>query len=98
LLSSEPYASSAFQVWPGPPSAAARQALTGLNVSAHRQGTGISVTAGAIGQAPAPPHLYPLGARVYIVESSLGDDSGNTDYSLGDDGLVVTTADGRIVQ
>jgi hypothetical protein len=98
LLSSEPYASSAFQVWPGPRSAAARQALTGLSVSVHRQGAGISVTAGVVGQPPASPHLYPLGARVYIVESSLGDDSGNTDYSLGDDGLVVTTADGRIVQ
>jgi hypothetical protein len=29
---------------------------------------------------------------------SLGDDSGNADYSLGDDGLIVTNAAGRILQ
>ena len=27
-----------------------------------------------------------------------GDDSGNTDYSLGDDGLVVTSAQGTVIQ
>jgi len=79
-------------------SAAARLALTGLKVSVHRQGSGISVTAGVIGQASPAPRLYPQGARVYVVETSMGDDSGNTDYNLGDDGLVVTTAQGSIVQ
>jgi hypothetical protein len=33
---------------------------------------------------------------VYVVEVSLGDDSGGTDYNLGDDGLVVTNAQGRL--
>ena len=98
LLSSEPYASVTYQVWPGPPSAAATQALTGLKVAVHRHGPGLLVTAGVIGQPPATPHLYAGGARVYIVEASLGDDSGNADYSLGDDGLVVTNAQGRIVR
>jgi hypothetical protein len=98
LLSSEPYAKAAFQVWPGAQSAAARLALTGLKISVHRQGSGLSVTAGVIGQGSAAPHLYPNGARVYVVEASLGDDSGNTDYSLGDDGVVVTSARGSIIQ
>jgi len=98
LLSSQPYAKAAYQVWPGPMSAAARLALTGLKVSVHRRGSGISVTAGVIGQASPAPRLYPQGARVYVVETSMGDDSGNTDYNLGDDGLVVTTAQGWIVQ
>jgi hypothetical protein len=71
--------------------------LTGLKVSVRVRGTGLLVTAGAVGQPPGSPQLYPAGARVYIVESSLGDDSGNTDYNLGDDGLVVTSGDGRIV-
>jgi hypothetical protein len=35
---------------------------------------------------------------VYVVEASLGDDSGNTDYNLGDDALVVTDAKGGIIQ
>jgi hypothetical protein len=98
LLSSEPYAREAYQVWPRTRSAAARLALTGLKISVHRQGTGLSVTAGVIGQGSPTPRLYPLGARVYVVEASLGDDSGNTDYSLGDDGLVVTSAQGSVLR
>lgn len=98
LLSSEPYASVTYRVWPGPLSAAATQALTGLKVAVHRQGPGLLVTAGVIGQPAAAPRLYVGGARVYVVEASLGDDSGNADYNLGDDGLVVTNAQGRIVR
>jgi hypothetical protein len=98
LLSSEPYASYAYQVWPGAPSAAARQAMTGLSISASRVRNGISVKAGVNGQPAAAARTYPGGARVYVVESSLGDDSGGSDYNLGDDGLVVTDVRGRILQ
>jgi hypothetical protein len=35
---------------------------------------------------------------VYVVEASLGDEAGNSDYNLGDDGVVVTDPQGRIVQ
>jgi hypothetical protein len=97
-LASQAYAQYAFQVWPGTPSAAAQAALTGLSVTVHQQAGGLQVTAGVNGQAPGPPHLYPGGARVYVVEASMGDDSGASDYNLGDDGLVVTDAQGRIVQ
>jgi hypothetical protein len=98
LLSSEPYASYAFLVWPGTPDAAARQAETGLKISVSRLKDGISVTAGVNGQSAAAPHTYANGAKVYVVESSLGDDSGDSDYNLGDDGLVITNAQGRVVQ
>lgn len=98
LLSSEPYASFAFQVWPGPMGAAAQQAMTGLAISVRRQGSGISVTAGVSGQPAPPARTYPDGARVYVLEASLGDDSGGSDFNLGDDGLVVTDAQGRIAQ
>jgi hypothetical protein len=97
LLSSEPFAAYSYLVWPGTPSAAAQAALAGLSVSVHRDGAGISVTAGVNGQPAAAPRLYPRGARVYVVEASLGDDSGNSDYNLGDDGLVVTDAQQRIL-
>jgi hypothetical protein len=98
LLSSEPYASFAYQVWPGPAGAAAQQAMTGLAISVRRQGSGISVTAGVSGQPAPAAHTYPNGARVYVLEASLGDDSGGSDFNLGDDGLVVTDAQGRIAQ
>jgi hypothetical protein len=98
LLSSEPYASYAYLVWPGTPSATAQQAETGLKISVSRLKDGISVTAGVNGQPAPAAHTYVTGAKVYVVESSLGDDSGGSDYNLGDDGLVVTDAQGRIVQ
>jgi hypothetical protein len=98
MLSSEPYASVAYQIWPGPVSSAASQALTGLAIAVHQRSGGLAVTAAARGQGPATSHLYPGGMRVYVVEASLGDDSGNLDYSLGDDGVVVTDAQGRIIQ
>ena len=98
LLSSEPYAQYAFQVWPGTPNAAAKAALTGLSVTVHSQAGGLSVTASVNGQPAGAPHVYVGGARVYMVEAAMGDDSGTSDYNLGDDGLVVTDAGGRIVQ
>ena len=55
------------------------------------------VMAGVIGQPASPPHLYAGGTRVYVLEAALGDDSGSADYNLGDDGLVVTDAQQRVV-
>jgi hypothetical protein len=98
LLSSEPYAKASFQIWPGPVSSAAKQALTGLTVTVHKRRGGISVTAGVMGQGPGSTKAYAGGARVYVIEAALGDDSGDADYNLGDDGLVVTDAQGRIIQ
>jgi hypothetical protein len=72
--------------------------MTGLSISVQRTGSGgISVKAGVSGH-PGAPHAYPGGARVYVVEASMGDESGSSDYNLGDDGVVVTDAQGRIVQ
>jgi hypothetical protein len=98
LLSAQSYAQYSFRVWPGTLGSGAQAALTGLSVKVRRQGSGITVTAGVIGQAGAAPHFFPHGAVVYVIEASMGDDSGSSDYSLGDDGLVVTDAHGRIVQ
>ena len=97
LLSSESFASYSFQVWPGTPSSAARSAMTGLSISVRRTGSGLSVTAGVSGH-PGTAHTYAGGARVYVIEASMGDEAGSTDYNLGDDGIVVTDAQGRIVQ
>jgi len=97
-LSAQAYARYAFQVWPGPVSQSARTAATGLVVSVHRRGSGITVAAGVAGQSRPVARFYAAGAKVYVIEAALGDDSGNTDFNLGDDGLVVTDSQGRIVQ
>lgn len=98
LLSSMPYASQAYLIYPGAVSAAARQALTGLTVTIRRHGAIVSLTTAVNGGPTSAPRTFPASSRVYIVETALGDDSGASDYNLGDDGLVVTDAKGRIVQ
>jgi len=55
------------------------------------------VTAGVVGQRTQPARFYPTGTAVYVVEAAMGDDSGNADYNLGDDGLVVTDSQGRLL-
>jgi hypothetical protein len=72
--------------------------MTGLAISVTRTAGGIKVVAGVVGQSTTQAHVYSGGAKVYIVEASMGDDSGNADYNLGDDALIVTNAAGRIVQ
>jgi hypothetical protein len=98
LLSSQSFAQYSFLIWPGQPSNSAKLALAGLNIEVQHKGSGLSVTAGVNGQPATAPHFYASGARVYVVEASMGDDSGNSDYNLGDDGLIVTNAQGRILQ
>jgi hypothetical protein len=97
-LSTQSYASYSYLVWPGTPTAAAKAAETGLIITVRSQGSGISVAGGVAGQAAPAPRYYPTGVRVYVIEASLGDDSGNSDFNLGDDGLVVTDSSGRILQ
>lgn len=97
LLASQSFASYSYPVWPGAPSAAAKTAMTGLSISVRRTGSGISVSAGVSGRR-GTAHAYPGGTRVYVVEASMGDEAGSSDYNLGDDGVVVTDAQGRIVQ
>jgi hypothetical protein len=97
-LSAQSYASYSFRVWPAPENAAAKSAATGLAITVRRHGAGIMVTAAVAGQPPTPAKLYPTGTAVYVIEATMGDDSGNTDYNLGDDGLIVTDAQGRILQ
>ena len=97
-LSAQSYAQYAYQLWPGPESQAAKTAATGLTINVHRSGSGITVAAGVAGQSKPVNRSYPTGAKVYVIEASLGDDSNNTDFNLGDDGIVVTDSQGRIVQ
>src|SRR5579875_3671611 len=99
LLSSTPYAQFAYQVYPGPRSAQAQLALAGFNVVVKRSGGHIVLSVSASGSS-GPPQVstYPAGDRVYFIEASFGDDSGHAEYNFGDDGLLVTNSQGRIVQ
>ncbi|HLH84002.1 MAG TPA: hypothetical protein VKV38_12120 [Trebonia sp.] len=98
LLSSEPYRSYAYQVWPGPLSADARLALAGFTLTVTRQPGGITVHAVQDGQVMTDAsHFYPGGAKVYVLDSNLGDEGGSVDYNVTDDGLIVTNAQGQVL-
>jgi hypothetical protein len=97
-LSAQSYASYSYRIWPGPVSSAAKAAGTGLAIAVRRHGSGIMVTAGVAGQPAQPARFYPTGTAVYVIEAAMGDDSGTSDYNLGDDGLVITDSRGRILQ
>ena len=99
LLSSTSYAPYAFQVYPGPETSQARQATAGFTIRvAPRAGTiELSVAAMGSGQAPQTSS-FPAGDRVYFIEATLGDESGDVDYNFGDDGVIVTDAHGHVVQ
>lgn len=100
LLGSTPYASYTYQLYPGRESGQARLATAGFDVSVRPSGSGtmtVSISA-AGGTQGAQTTTYPASDRVYFIEASFGDDSGNTEYNFGDDGVIVTSAQGRIVQ
>ena len=98
-LRTEPYASYAYQVWPGPLSADGKLALTGFSLTVTRQSGGITVKAIQDGTPmTSVSHFYAAGAKVYVLDSNLGDDGGgNVDYDESDDGLVVTNARGQVL-
>jgi hypothetical protein len=98
LLSSTQYAQYAYQVYPGPESSRTRQATAGFDIQVTSQAGTIHLSVSVPGNGQAQTASYPAGDRVYFIEATLGDDSGNSDYSFGDDGVVVTNAQGYLVQ
>ena len=94
LLSSMPYASFAYLVWPGPLSADGKLALNRWKLAVTKQAGGITVQAAQDGQSMASvSHFYPGGAKVYILDSDLGDNAPGTT----DEGLEVTNAQGQVL-
>ncbi len=94
LLSSMPYASFAYLVWPGPVSANGKLAMSRWKLTVTRQAGGITVQAAEDGRSMASvSHFYPGGAKVYILDSDLGANSpGNTN-----EGLEVTNTQGQVL-
>jgi hypothetical protein len=94
LLSSMPYASFAYLVWPGPVSADGKLAMSRWKLTITRQPGGITVQAAEDGQSMASvSRFYPGGAKVYILDSDLSADAaGNTN-----EGLEVTNTQGQVL-
>lgn len=99
LLSSTAYASYAYQIYPGSPSANAKLALAGFSYKLRPQGSSVRFTLNVLGGSQAPMNkTYPASDHIYFVEANFGDDAQSTEYNFGDDGVVVTDATGHVVQ
>lgn len=99
LLSSTQYASVAYRLYPSPASSRAKLATSGFNISVKLSGNNEVISVSVAGSsAPSQTSKFQKGDIVYFVETAFGDDSGNRDYSGGDDGIIVTNAQGRIVE
>lgn len=97
-LASSAYARYAYQLYPAPMSSQAAAATAGFSVKVKPGSGSFSLSVSAVGTSAVPQtSTYPTGDRVYFVETTLGDDSNNSDYNFGDDGVVITDAKGRIV-
>jgi hypothetical protein len=94
LLSSMPYASFAYLVWPGPVSADGKLAVSRWKLTVTRQAGGITVQAAQDGHSMASvSHFYPGGAKVYILDSDLGANAPGTT----NEGLEVTNTQGQVL-
>ncbi len=99
VLSSTQYASVSYRIYPGPESAQAKAATAGFNISVKLSGNSEIVSVSVPGSSSTPQtSTFQKGDSIYFIETSLGDDSGNSDYSGGDDGIIVTNSQGRIVE
>ena len=96
-LASSQYAPYAYQIYPGALSQQAQAALSGIDFHVKPGKTSFTVSVGATGGS-SQSSTFPNGDKVYVVEASFGDDSGNADYSLGDDAIIETNAAGRMIQ
>ncbi len=99
VLSSTQYAKYAFQIYPGSESSQTKLALAGFVVKVHPGATAETITlAPASSPTSTQSATYAKGDKVYFIEASFSDDSGNNDYGGSDDGVIVTTPAGRIVE
>lgn len=99
LFESTPYAQFAYVISNSTLSSQAQAALSGFNITRTQQsngtvGIGITLISSSSKQALS---LKP-GYKLYIVETSFGDDSFGGESNLGDDGFVEVSPNGYIVQ
>ena len=97
LFASTQYAAYSYQVYPGPLSQQASMALSGFNVSSTVLQNGTAdITILLSGTSQSQTVLLKPGYKMYIIETTFGDDGFGAEYSLGDDGFVTVDPNGYI--
>ena len=99
LLSNTQYFPYAYQVYPGPTSPQAQAALAGFNLSSTTLQNGTTkVTVTLVGTSQYQSFMLRPDYKLYIIETSMGDDNFHFDSSLGDDGFVAVDPNGYVAQ
>ncbi len=99
LFSGTQYAQYSYLIYPGPPSQQAQAALSGFSLNESASANGIeNLTITLIGTGQSRSLLALPGYKLYMIETTFGDDGFHFDSSLGDDGFVMVDGNGYIVQ
>lgn len=99
LFANTQYAQFAYLVSSNPLPAQAKAALSGFNLSSaqHQNGTR-TMTITLLGSGAKQNIILSHGDRLYLIETSFGDDGFGSELNLGDDGFVLVDANGYILQ
>ncbi len=98
LFSSTPYYQYAYQIFPGNMSQMARSAMAGFSMNTTVLANGITnVSISLTGAHQSQTVSVPPGFRLYVIETTFGDDGYNFEGSLGDDGFVLVNLSGYVV-
>ncbi len=96
LFSSEPYYGYSYLIYPGNISSQSRSALDGYNMALSQGPNGAeNITLSTQGRGGTV--TLQAGERLYIVETSFGDDASGYEGSVGDDGFVMVDQNGYVV-
>ena len=97
LFASTQYAPYAYVVYPNPISQQAQAALAGFNLTtATLQNGSVGVTLTITGTNQHQSLTLKPNYRLYIIETTFGDDGFHFDSSFGDDGFVVVDQNGYL--
>lgn len=88
-----------FQVYPGEPSAEAKKALAGFDLSVQDQGDTVLVLLKALDSRYRDSQtVVAKGNTAYFVETSMRDDPAGRENNLRDDAIIVVDGNGYILQ
>lgn len=95
LFSSEPYYRASYLIAPGSVSQQSQSALDGYKMTVNQTAIGENVTISYSGRGVTTS--LAAGDKLYIVETSFGDDAPGYEGSTADDGFVLVNASGYVV-
>ncbi|MFI5412617.1 MAG: hypothetical protein ACHQX1_01875 [Candidatus Micrarchaeales archaeon] len=97
LFNSTQYYPYSYEIYPGPISQQAQSALAGFNLtSTTLQNSTAKITLSLTGTSQNQSITLKQGYKLYIIETTFGDDGFGYDSSLGDDGFIAVDPNGYV--